>query len=104
LYRQYGSIYTTDIYYFKDASHECDFILYKEGGKALPIQVCWQMNTEETRQREIKGLLKACKMTDSKTGIIITLEQEETLTLNEVRIEVIAAWKWCAVAYDLYGL
>lgn len=104
LYRMYGSIYTTDIYYYKDASYECDFIVYKEGGKALPIQVCWQMNTEETRQREIKGLLKACKMTDSKIGIIITLEQEETLTLNDVKVEVIPAWKWCALGFDLYAL
>ncbi len=104
LYRQYGSIYTTDIYYYKDASHECDFVLYKEGGQALPIQVCWQMTTEETRQREIKGLLKACKTTDSKTGIIITLESEETITINEIKIEVIAAWKWCALEFDLYGL
>lgn len=102
LYRQYGSIYTMDIFYYKDASHECDFVLYKEGGQALPVQVCWQMDTEETRQREIKGLLKACKMCDCKRGIIITLENDERMVVSEVEIQVIPAWKWCASQFDLY--
>lgn len=102
LYRQYGSIYTTDIYYYKDASHECDFILYREGGKALPIQVCWAMDTEATRQREIKALVKACKFTDNKKGIIITMDMEETILKDEVKIEVIPAWKWCGEGLDLY--
>lgn len=104
LYRQYGSIYTTDIYYYKDPSHECDFVLYKEGGQALPIQVCWEMGTEETRQREVKGLLKACKRTDSKKGIIITLETEEEYLTEAAKIFIIPAWKWCAQEYDLFNL
>lgn len=104
LYRQYGSIYTTDIYYYKDASYECDFILYKEGGKALPVQVCWQIATEETRQRELKGVLKACKITDAKKGIIITAEQEESIIVDEIKIEIIAAWKWCAKPWNLFEI
>ncbi len=104
LYRQYGNIYTTDIYYFKDASHECDFILYKEGGKALPIQVCWNMDTESTRQREIKGLLKACSITNSKIGLIITYETEESLEKDGVLIKVIPTWQWCAQEFDLFNI
>lgn len=104
LYRQYGNIYTTDIFYFKDAYHECDFILYQDGGKALPIQVCWEMKTEDTRQREMKGLVKACKATDSKKGIIITAETEEEIKQDAVKIKVIPAWKWCAEGMDLYEM
>ena len=105
LYRQYGNMYTTDIYYYKDANHECDFVLYAEGGKALPIQVCWQMDTEETRSREVKGLVKACRITDSKTGIIITSETEEDIIHNEdIHIKVLPAWKWFVRQYDLFGL
>lgn len=101
LYRQYGNIYTTDIYYYKDASHECDFILYKEGGRALPTQVCWAMDTEATRQREIKALVKACKVTDSKKGFIITMDMEETIVEDEIDIEIIQAWKWCGQEFGL---
>jgi predicted AAA+ superfamily ATPase len=101
LYRQYGNIYTTDIYFYKDASHECDFILYREGGKAIPIQVTWRMDQESTRQREIKGLIKACDQTNSPMGIIITLEDEEELNLSGRSIRIIPAWKWCTQEYDL---
>lgn len=104
LYRQYGSIYTTDIYYYKDASHECDFVLYKEGGKALPIQVCLDMKTEDTRQRELKGLLKACKATDSLKGIIITYDSEEAFEQQDIKIKVIPAWKWCGQEFDLFNV
>jgi predicted AAA+ superfamily ATPase len=103
LYRQYGNIYTTDIFYYKDANHECDFVLYREGGNALPIQVCYQLNTDETRQRELKGLVKACEQTNSPTGIIITLDQEEEMNYKEKKIKIIPAWKWCARPHDLYA-
>jgi hypothetical protein len=101
LYRMYGNIYTTDIYYYQDPYHECDFVLYKEGGKTLPIQVCLQMTEESTRQRELKSLVKACKQTDSNKGIIITLEEEQSLVYQDINVQVIPAWKWCAVPTDL---
>jgi len=104
LYRQYGSIYTTDIYYYKDASHECDFVLYREGGQALPIQVCWQMTTQDTYQRELKGLVKACEYTDAATGILLTLEDMDELTIGNKKIKIIPAWKWCAEQFDLYTM
>ena len=104
LYRQYGNIYTTDIFYYKDAYHECDFVLYKEAGKALPIQVCWELTTENARQREMKGLLKACKATDSRKGIIITSETEEETEEDGVKIKLIPAWKWCGEGMDLFGM
>lgn len=103
LYRQYGSIYTTDIYYYKDASHECDFILYQEGGKALPVQVCLSLQQEDIKSREVAGLLKACKQTDSAIGIIITLEEEAEWVKNGVKIAAIPAWKWCALGQDLFN-
>ncbi|MBK7427839.1 MAG: ATP-binding protein [Saprospiraceae bacterium] len=103
LYRQYGSIYTTDIYYFKDAYHECDFVLYKEGGYALPVQVCWSLQEESTKIREIRGLLKACKYADSKRGVIITSEEEFELNEDGVSIYVVPAWKWWGQNLDLFG-
>ena len=101
LYRQYGNIYTTDIYYYQDSSHECDFILFKEGSQALPIQVCWDMSNENTRNREIRGLMKACEVTSSKKGIIIAHDDEEEFKENGIQITIIPAWKWCGLAKDL---
>ncbi len=102
LYRMYGNIYTTDIYFYKDQYHECDFVVYKEGGKTLPIQVCLSMKEESTRQRELKSLIKACKETGSEKGILITLEEEQSMVLQGINIQVIIAWKWFAVPFDLF--
>jgi hypothetical protein len=103
LYRMYGNIYTTDIYYYADQHHECDFIIYHEG-KTLPVQVCWQMTDEKTRQRELKSLVKACQQTDSSKGIVITYEEENEFMYQNIHVHVLAAWKWCAAPVDLYNI
>ncbi|MBS1736765.1 MAG: ATP-binding protein [Bacteroidetes bacterium] len=104
LYRQYGNIYTTDIYYYSDASSECDFVLWKSEKEVLPVQVTWEMKTEETRQREVKGLLKACKATGARRGIIITYDTEEQMKIDGIRITILPAWKWCGTEADLYAI
>jgi predicted AAA+ superfamily ATPase len=102
LYRQYGNIYTTDIFYYKDQSHECDFIIQKVNGETLPIQVCWTMEGETTRQREVKSLIKACSVSGSKRGVIITYESKESFEKNGIQIEVVPAWEWCGKELDLF--
>lgn len=101
LYRQYGSIYTTDIYYYKDNYHECDFILFKEGNKPLPIQVCREMKTEDTRKREMAGLVKACQISGAEKGVVITYDSEEELEEDGLPISIIPVWKWCGLEQDL---
>ena len=52
----------------------------------------------------MKGLLKACKATDSRKGIIITSETEEETEEDGVKIKLIPAWKWCGEGMDLFGM
>lgn len=94
LYLKFGSIYTNNIYYYAEASGECDFIIYPEGGTALPVQVSWTLTDPDTRNREIKGLLKATTYCKVNEAWIITLEEEEELTIDGVHIQIIPAWKW----------
>ncbi len=94
LYLKFGNIYTNNIYYYADASGECDFVIYQEGGNALPVQVSWTLSDPDTRKREIKGLLKAAAYCKVETGWIITLDEEEELTIEGVKIKIIPAWKW----------
>lgn len=94
LYRRYGSIYNTNIYYYTDVSSECDFIVYPEGGRPLPVQICWSLYNADTKQREINGLLKACAYCKVNIGWIITAEEEDELTFEEIKILVKPAWKW----------
>ena len=94
LYLRYGSIYTNNIYYYAEPSGECDFVIYREGGIALPVQVSWTLSHPETRSREIKGLLKAAAYCKVKEALIITLDEEEALTIDGVQIQIMPAWKW----------
>jgi len=94
LYRKYGNIYTSNIYYYAESTAECDFIIYEEGGTPLPIQVCWTLDDLETRKREINGLIKACDYCKINEGLIISAEHEETLTINGIQITIKPAWKW----------
>lgn len=43
-------------------------------------------------------------MTDSNSGIIITYETEAEMQVEEIRIEVVPAWKWCGQELDLFNL
>lgn len=94
LYRRYGNIYTQNIYYAADASSACDFVVYAEGGMPLPVQVCWSLTDPTTRQRELRGLIKACHYCQVKEGWIITGDEDEELDLEGVHVVVKAAWKW----------
>jgi predicted AAA+ superfamily ATPase len=94
LYLKFGNIYTNNIYYYAEPASECDFIVYPEGGIPLPVQVSWTLNDPDTRNREIKGLLKAAGYCRVKEAWIITLDEEEELTIDGVHIQIMPAWKW----------
>lgn len=94
LYLRYGNIYNDNIYYYAESTGECDFIVFPEGRDALPIQVSWSLADPETRNREIKGLLKGTSYCKVKEGWILTLDEEEELTIDGVHIKIIPAWKW----------
>lgn len=101
LYRKYGSIYTETIFYYKDTSYECDFILQHQSGSYIPIQVCWDLSDMETKERELKGLIKACKMTNQNKGFIFTYDTEERIHLKDVEIIILPVWKWISQMDDL---
>jgi uncharacterized protein len=94
LYRLYGSIYQQRIFYYSDQSHECDFVVLKENEEPLPIQVAWSLEQLHTRDREIKGVLKTCAYAKVKKGLILTLEESDSLEFDGVKIEVMPVWKW----------
>jgi predicted AAA+ superfamily ATPase len=54
----------------------------------LLIQVCWELN-HDNRTRESEGLLEAMKFFKKKEGIIITLNQKDTIKIGEYQIELI---------------
>lgn len=76
-----------EIFFYHDQK-ECDFIVH--GGSNLAIQVCYEI-TPENRARELLGVEEAMKNLSIKQGVVITYNQEETISDN---ISIIPFWKY----------
>lgn len=73
---------------------ECDFVLQRGDNVVQLIQVTWDMADEETREREINGILEASTATGCNTLLIITKEEENVINRGDKEIHVMPAWKW----------
>ena len=67
---------------------ECDFITDN-----LAIQVCANL-TPFNRERELEGVARACDLPGKRRGIIVTIDQRDSLTINGLKVEVVPAWEW----------
>ncbi|MDP2925607.1 MAG: DUF4143 domain-containing protein [Nanoarchaeota archaeon] len=81
-----------DIFYFQEKK-ECDFVVKEKEKITHAIQVCFDFN-EETKDREINGLLEALKEFKLKQGLILTYNQEDEFKIENKIIKVIPVWKW----------
>lgn len=82
------------IYYYQGKG-ECDFVVQRGTVIDQLIQVTWDMTDEETRRREINGLVGAAETTGCRNLLIITADQQEKIDFdNGISIHVIPAWRW----------
>jgi predicted AAA+ superfamily ATPase len=83
---------TKEVSFYKDEYSECDFIVCEQGKPAQAIQVCYSLEAEETRKRELKGLVRACKALGLSEGSIITYQTTESdIDEDGIGVHVIAA-------------
>ncbi len=82
-------------YYWRDEQGgEVDFVV-KEGMKIKEIiQVCYDIEDEKTKKREIKALLNAIQEFKIEQGVIITENFEEEEKIDGKTIKYIPLWKW----------
>jgi predicted AAA+ superfamily ATPase len=81
-----------EIYYFKDKG-ECDFIVKEAQDILHIIQVCAEIHPDN-KAREVNGLLAALKFFSKTEGLILTLNQEDVLMINDVKVRLLPVWKW----------
>lgn len=85
------------IYYHKEKK-ECDFLVTKGLNVIEAIQVCTDLSSSSTREREIQGLLEAMHLYDLTHGTIINEEEssEETHKVQQktYTIRIVPAWQW----------
>jgi len=81
------------LHYFSENAKECDFVVSDDNKVSNLIQVCHNLSTENEK-REINGLLEAMEFFNLEKGFILTLNQEDSITVHGKRIEVVPVYKY----------
>ncbi len=81
-----------EIYYYQNKG-ECDFVVAINGIPQELFQVCHEINSMNI-DREINGLLEAMDYFKIKNSIIITQNQTDIYTKDDLTIRIIPAWQW----------
>lgn len=83
-----------NLFYFEVDDKEVDFVL-KEKGKIIQlIQVCYNIEDFNTKERELKALVKASQELKCSNMSVITWDYEAEEKLKGKRIKLIPLWKW----------
>jgi predicted AAA+ superfamily ATPase len=69
-------------------SWECDFVT-----DVSAVQVCAEL-TPYNRDREVGGLVRACRLPGKRRPLILTLNQRDCIREQDTTIEVRPAWEW----------
>jgi len=82
----------TAVFYYR-GKRECDFLTEERGALTSAIQVCFELNGGN-RDSEIGGLTDAMKELGIPRGLILTYNQEETVSSGGMKIEIMPVWRW----------
>ena len=90
-----------EIYYWKSKKgREVDFVIKKGRKIEEAIQVCFSLSNEETKKREIEGLLEVKDELNPDRFVIITDDEEREEKINKLKVKIIPLWKWCFIKDD----
>ncbi|EOZ93867.1 hypothetical protein A33Q_3472 [Indibacter alkaliphilus LW1] len=84
---------TKTVYYHHNKG-ECDFVIKERNSITQAIQVCWSIYDDQTKQREINGLLDAMTAYQLKEGLILTEDESDQLTIDDKVINIMPVWLW----------
>jgi hypothetical protein len=82
------------LYYWKSQREEVDFVIKKENKIEQLIQVCYSLEDEKTKKREIKGLLNASDELKCKNLLVISWDYEGEEEFRGKKIIFVPLWKW----------
>ena len=79
---------------YRRKGEEVDFVIIENETVSQLIQVCYNMTFEDTREREIRALKKGMHHFGLDKGMILTLNQEESINGKDFEITVVPISKW----------
>lgn len=83
-----------DIYYFKSRNAEADFVVCDKNRTLAVYQVSYDVSSEKTRKREIKGCIAGAKGTKCDNVFLITDHESGIIEEQGYKIQVIPIWEW----------
>lgn len=83
-----------DLYYLKERSGECDFIVCSGKTVMQAIQVSYDTAAEKTRKREINGLLLANRQTQCENLLLLTDHEYGDMVKDGHRITIRPVYDW----------
>lgn len=91
----------TEVYYWRDYSgKEVDFAVKKRNKITQLIQVCHSLANFETKERELKSLLKASEELRCNDLLVITFSEEGIENIEGKKIIIMPLWKWLLQSRD----
>ena len=81
---------TKNIWYYAEASFECDFLYGRDVVPENAVQVCYEL-TSENREREVRGLVETCKKFPGVKPLIVTFNQKDKISYDGMIIEAVPA-------------
>ena len=84
-----------ELYYWKDVHHrEVDFVLKEGTTMTQLIQVCWNVDDAQTKERELRSLTKAMQELETETALVVTEDCEAEERFRGKPITFTPLWKW----------
>lgn len=92
-----------ELFYWKDIQHrEVDFVIKENLKVTSLIQVCWNMQDEKTKNRELRSLHKGMKALNITDATIISDTTEGEEKLNGYTVKIVPLWKWLLAEEGLF--
>ena len=91
MFRKYGHDVDNERLFFYNANVEVDFYVPED---ELAVQVSYSIKDQDTYDREVGALTKLPNVLPCRRRVIITFDEENSLTDKHGTIEVIPCWKW----------
>ncbi len=83
----------SDVYFYRE-KYECDFIIKKGHAVSEAIQVSSSLSDKKTTEREVRGIVDACKKFGLKEGTIITLDESKDFESEGIKMKQVPLYKW----------
>ncbi len=83
-----------DLFYFVSNNKEVDFVLKEKEKITQMVQVCYDVEDFNTKERELNALVKASKELKCNDVLVITWDYEKVEKYKNKKIKFLPLWKW----------